>query len=81
LTSLALLILGTIGMAVGLLLLVGKVKLVIVYPEEEQPVPWPEPEEQVDNYSKPLEQPKPPTLVEAPKRRRGRPRNNPIKML
>ena len=79
-TSISVLILGVIGGIVGLLLLSGKVRLVINYPESEKPSVWPEePEEEenapVANYVKPLEAVKPPTLVsDAPKRRRGRPR-------
>lgn len=71
-TNILVFILAGIDLIVGLLLLTGKVKLVINYSEEEQPAPWPErDEEESDNYVKPLEVVKPPTLVEAPKRKRG----------
>jgi hypothetical protein len=67
----------SIALFLGLLALFGKIKIVIVYRDEEKPASWPNPDEEeeevVVNYVKPLETPKPPTLVEAPKRRRGRP--------
>jgi hypothetical protein len=73
---------AAVDLVIGLLLLTGKLKLVINYPEDEQTAPWPDPKDEekkdVDNYVKPLEQPKPPTLLEAPKRRRGRPRKSAV---
>ena len=68
-------VLGGAWIAFGLLLLSAKLKIVIVYRDDEQPAPWSEKdEEEPDNYVKPLEVAKPPTLVETPKRKRGRPR-------
>jgi hypothetical protein len=63
---------------VGFLLFIGKVKLVIVYRDEEKPASWPEKEgsvpeeEHVANYMKPVEEEKP--VKKAAPKRRGRPR-------
>jgi hypothetical protein len=62
---------GGAWVILGLLLATGKVRIVIQYPKEEQPAPWPEKkedEEPVANYVKPAEKEKPVEKV-APKRR------------
>jgi hypothetical protein len=66
------LLLALISGGLALLLLAGKIRIEIVRrPRKEEP----EEQEVAATYVRPLEQPKPPTLVEeAPKRRRGRPR-------
>lgn len=68
------LLLALISGGLAILLLLGKIRIEIVRrPEEDESE-----EEQVVNYVKPLETPKPPTLIEeSSKKRRGRPRKAP----
>jgi hypothetical protein len=69
------LLLALIAGGLATLLLAGKIRIEIVHrPKVEEP----EEEEFIGNYVRPLEKPRPTTLVEgAPKRKRGRPRKMP----